>query len=270
MSSPISYAAELPLMRLLNDRASSLLKNATENIASFETKLGQFGGLMAYGLEVTFTPIGKACYIAAEKTVTFVKNNWKPLMAYIFAWMVIITCTGLMYGFKAVALPLTIGLGCGLIFGVITGILAVEVFDPEGKITLWNLLNQVIEKLDPNGTRQIVLSVAVTVLLAASIVFPYVMGAVFGIFAGNQMATKAGSGQNLGKEPSKNDLEKEKLKTDISSMQKTIEDFRVRMEKIEQVEERQGLSQEIGHMLLSLQEMQAALERIYSKTENAV
>jgi len=233
------------------------------SIAKFEGKIGQLMGVIAYGEEALLAPIMIPCASAAEKTISFVKNNWRPLVAYLFAWGIIITCTGLMYGFEAVALPLTIGLACGLVFGIITGILTVKVFDPSGQLTIWNLLNQGIERLDPNGTRQIVLAVAVTVLLAAAVVFPYIIGAVLGHILGNQLATKTGSGRDLGTDPTKHKNEKEALKQQINDMEQKITNIGNRMENLETAREKRRLTKRISEMLIVLKDMKTSLETLY-------
>ena len=246
---------------LFLDDVSDVFSRIPRAAAYLDTRSGQLMGIVAYAADSVFSPIAETCQKSAEKTIGFIKDNWRQLVAYV--------STGLMYGFQTVALPLTIGFACGIAFGLITGILTVKVFDPKGKITLWNLLNQGIEKLDPNGTRQIVLAVAITVLLAASVVFPYVMGALLGIFVGNQLATKAGSSQNLGRDPDKDVIEKERLHHDIASMQQKTHDVRAKLEKIENAEDKAKLSRELGQMIRSLQEMNDSLERLYSKSEEA-
>lgn len=128
-----------------------------------------------------------------EGIVRFVKNNWKRLFLYTLAWAIIVSGMGMMYGFKVTAIPLTIGIGCGAAFGVLTGILTACVFDKKNSRptnTLWGFLNRAFNSLDANGTRAIVVSVCVTVVLAAAVVFPYALGAIFGIIIGNHLATK--------------------------------------------------------------------------------
>lgn len=167
----------------------------------------------------TFAPIVNV----ATKTADFVKNNWHTILAYVFAWGVITVTVGLMYGFEAVAIPLTIGLFCGIAFGIVAGILAVNSFDKTGEHSPWNYLNKGIQQLDMYGTRQIVLAAVVSALLAASTVYPYLMGAVFGILIGYQIAIKAGSGQNLGRDPTKT--------KDKEAMVALAEDIAWRMDK---------------------------------------
>lgn len=192
-------------------------------------------------------PLGIAAYVVkevalhsergAQKTARFVKENWETLLAYSFAWGVIITCTGMLYGFQAVAFPLTIGLGGGLGFGLVFGLLSGSFSD---SFTPWNYLNTAIEHLDQNGTRQIVLAVAVTVVLAASVVFPYALGGVFGLFIAWQVAFKIANDQNLGSNKPYVDhetLQKEATELKASQAAKEIEiaDLNTRLSALEQL-----------------------------------
>lgn len=123
----------------------------------------------------------------------FIKKNWVHLLAYAIAWGVIVTGVGLMYGFKATALPLTIGLGCGFALGTALGIGTVCLFNPKNDHepnTAWGFLNKWFNSLDANGTRAIFVSVGVTVILAATVVFPYALGGAMGCILGNVVATK--------------------------------------------------------------------------------
>ncbi len=200
-----------------------------KNLGQIDQILGSTLGMVSYGL----MPVALALKSAGEKTARFAKDNWRQLIGYILAWAVIITCTGLLYGFQGVALPLTIGLGCGTAFGVIAGILSVKSYDTEGKYTLWNLLNQGIQGLDENGTRQIVSTVAVTVILAASVVFPHVMGAVFGLLIALQVTVKIATDQDLGRDPTKEKKSLETLQRDFVILQKSNLAFKDRLEVLE-------------------------------------
>jgi hypothetical protein len=199
-------------------------------IVRMDNGLNRFLGIVAYGEDKALKEAASLARAAADKISLFVKNNWKPLLAYLVAWSVIIASSGLLYGFKAVALPLTIGLGAGLGFGLIVGILTAKAFG--SKETLWNRLNSVIERLDPNGTRQIVLAVGVSVLLAASVVFPYVLGGLFGMFIGNQLAVKVATEQNLGRSPKDKKNEKEALQKEALDMKWKIEELVKRLESL--------------------------------------
>jgi hypothetical protein len=158
-----------------------------------------------YALYAASAWVSRNVATAAAHTARFVKNNWKQTIGYILAWSVVIVCSGALYGFQAVALPLTIGFAVGLGIGGITGMLTNKIFDPQdqyrGKNTIWDLLNFGIEQLDPNGTRQIVTAISVTVLLAASVIFPYALGGIFGLLVGNQVITKIGFNRDLGPDP---------------------------------------------------------------------
>lgn len=227
-------------------------------LANIDRRSGSVIGLIAYVTEGAGSVIGHV----SQKTVAFVKRNWRQIISYFFAWGTIIACTGLMYGFQAVSLPLTIGMGCGVAFGLITGILTVKVF-PSGRVTPWNLLNNGIGQLDPNGTRQIVLSVAVTVVLAASVVFPYVLGALFGIFIGIQIATKIGVNGDLGQDPDDDKSEKESLKRQMEEMQKKLVEMNIKLHNIESASEKEKLALEMSQMFHKLHDMHGSLERSY-------
>jgi hypothetical protein len=154
--------------------------------------------------------------LTVGKTATFIKNNWQRMTIYLGAWSVVIACAGGLYGFRAVALPLTIGMGGGIVIGCAAGLKMAK--DPNEIDSLWDRLNDAIEKIDPNGTRPIVLSIAVTVILSASVLFPYLMGGVIGVFIGNQAAVKAGSSRNLGPRPLTPEKEIKNLRAQIDEM----------------------------------------------------
>lgn len=208
----------------------------------------------------------------AQSIATFVKNNWNHLIAYIIAWGITITFAGLIYGFDTVALPLTIGAGCGLGLGAVTGVATAAIVVHKNKIaakfaeqnkaststdsplivvegleaqipplaapvenhnapildinhyTVWGLLNSAIEWLDHNGSRQIMMPIIVTVILAGAVAFPYVVGGVIAAIIANHVAAKIFSGMNLGRSPvqEKNifqlEYELELAKTKISQL----------------------------------------------------
>ncbi len=151
--------------------------------------IGDLGASVASGASSIATTIK-----TDKGIIRFVRANWGRLLSYTVAWGIIFAGVGLMYGFKATAIPLSIGMGCGSAFGVLLGILSVTVFDSlakeKGNNTLWCLINKGFNSLDSNGTRAILVSVCVTVVMAASVVFPYVLGIIFGIIVGNHLATK--------------------------------------------------------------------------------
>ena len=167
------------------------LDTVQRGMESIDQNIEKAMGAAAYGIDTALSSTGRALSKAGKNAAAFIKKYWPQLIAYIVAWGLIVTCTGLLYGFKAVALPLTIGIGCGLAFGVIVGILTTKSFDKKGKYSLWNILDGLINRVKDPGTRQIVSSVAVTVILAAAVVFPHALGAIFGILIANQLAVQA-------------------------------------------------------------------------------
>ncbi len=217
--------------------------------------LGVGTGIVAYGMDVALAAVGNTLSSTISKTGRFIKENWKPLLGYLAAWGIIVACMGLMHGFEAVALPITIGLGCGIGAGIVSGILIYRAGDRVGKWALWHWINVFIEKLDTNGTRQIITAVAVSVLLTASAVYPYVMGAIFGILIGNQMTMKVATGRNLGRDPETIAKEKKEIveelrklkqevaqnKKDDSEVVKSLKEMiQYATDKLEEIEQRQG------------------------------
>ncbi|MCB1084447.1 MAG: hypothetical protein KDK61_09070 [Simkania sp.] len=181
-------------------------------------------------LKTLVNPIVYNVTNCANKTASFIQNNWRSLILFIVAGGVIIGGVGLMYGFEAVSLPLVIGFGCGLPIASLSGIIVTKWIDPEGKIennTLWQLINAGLNKLPANGARPIVISVAVTVILAASAVFPLVMGIGFGILIGNHVATKIGLQQNFSSEGSQRKAQK--LRDRVDHLIKEMQDIQTQL-----------------------------------------
>lgn len=178
---------------------SSLLYEAVNRCALF---ILQVANGLGEGIGFVATTLGINLLSAARLTIHFIRENWEYILAHLVAWAVVIICSGIIYGFEAVALPLIIGLGCGLAFGGITGILTVKIFDDndsaQGRNTAWDALNHyLLHRLPSAGVKTILLSLSVTVLLAAAVVYPYALGAIFGLVVGNHAITIIGFGRNL-------------------------------------------------------------------------
>lgn len=167
-----------------------------------EQKVGVLWAAAGSGCYMVSASAGKSMKAVTTRVQRFVRENWKTVMLYVFAWGVIVGFSGFLYGFKAVALPLTIGMGAGFVVGGLAGVLTTTIFDPldkyNGKNSAWDVINMGINKLDPNGTRQVVLGIAITVILAAAVIYPHALGAIFGVLVGNQLITKIGFNKNLG------------------------------------------------------------------------
>lgn len=133
---------------------------------------------------------------ATINTALYIKENWGTILLLMSAWGIIIAGIGAMHGFKATALPLTLGLGCGFGFGILTGLLTVHVLDPRNDHhrmnTLWDLLNSGFYKLEANGTRPILLSVAIAVVLWAAGIIPTAMGVIVGTIMGGLITARIG------------------------------------------------------------------------------
>ena len=61
----------------------------------------------------------------AMKVGSFIHQNWKTLVIYAVAWGLIIVSSGILYGFKSTALPLTIGMSAGMGFGLLTSLILI-------------------------------------------------------------------------------------------------------------------------------------------------
>ncbi|SPN73239.1 hypothetical protein C10C_0050 [Chlamydia serpentis] len=133
---------------------------------------------------------------AAQKIGLFLQNNWKYILLYILAWALILVCH------HTVALTLTIWLGVGLGVGVIFGIFTATCIDKENKHkhvnSLWNLINYGILKLDPNGTRQILLATIIASISSLIYALPQAVGLVIGFSIGNQLSINTVYGMRLG------------------------------------------------------------------------
>lgn len=145
--------------------------------------------------------VGLAVYVAAEKTAYFIKNNWPRIIVYLCAFGVIGGASGLLYGFQAMTLPLSIGVGVGIGVGGIAGALVAKIFDPNEKWeydTVWDWINAGIEKLGEHGVKHIAQALAVSLLIHASVVYPYAIGGLFGFLIGNHVVTKIAFRRPLG------------------------------------------------------------------------
>ncbi len=74
-----------------------------------------------------------------------------------------------------------------------------------------------MDKLDPHGTRPIVIAIATTVMLAACVIFPYLLAFIVGLVIGNHVMTNILLYQN----------------TRIPDLEKKLEEARVVFEKIQ-------------------------------------
>lgn len=279
--------------RNFGDCSANALQSCGAGCLSAGKTVGRGLSKVGSGLSKVGSPIKSV----AQSVATFVKNNWNHLIAYIIAWGITITFAGLIYGFDTVALPLTIGAGCGLGFGALTGVATAAIVVHKNKIaaglvaqnraaasteqslesdgitvepsppssehtdapvldinhyTVWGLLNSAIEWLDHNGSRQIMMPIIVTVILAGAVAFPYVVGGIIAAIIANHVAAKIFSGMNLGRDPvhEKNIFEleyqikllEEKNKALTDEQKRLTADLLARLQKITQGFEGQDAS----------------------------
>ncbi len=169
-----------------------------------------------------------------QKLTNYLIENWESLVFFVIALTVIISGTGLMYGFKAVALPLLYGMGGGLVIGGITGLITVFWIDPQGEIkpnTFWGLTNTYLNKLNPNGIRPIVIAIAVPVILAVTVVTPAPMGIGFGFIIGNHVVTAIGHQKELSLNEDKatnHPVTIEELQRKVDDLERQVQSLRPR------------------------------------------
>lgn len=164
--------------------------------------------------ETFHTYIGKHVNEVAKRISLYLKgdkdtNNVKSLFFYIAAWGAIAVGFGLLHGFQATALPLTIGMAGGCALGIVVGIITVKSvpftednikrIDPKeleekgiqphiDKYSLWGLTTIWLDSLDANGTKMIIQTVLVTVLMTFTPIFPVPAGVLIGGICGNFIA----------------------------------------------------------------------------------
>lgn len=127
----------------------------------------------------------------AIKTYHYIKDNFGTLVKNIISWAVIITCVGLLYGFSATAEPLAIGIGCGMGFGALLGLISWKLLEktshdlanyPDSN-TLWKNINGLMSQ--SVGTSGILATIVVTVIFAALAIFPFEVGIMMGVIMGS-------------------------------------------------------------------------------------
>lgn len=151
---------------------------------------------------------------ATKKTIDFIKRNWGKLLGFTLAWAAIIALAGSLGGYNIVSLPLTIGLSCGLVFGLLIGIITLEIYKEPGADTvtkssltkessMWGKINKWLNGLD-KVTSSIVLSLAVMFIVAAALKFPPVVAFAIWVPIGHHVAITIGLEKNLGSQRSDN------------------------------------------------------------------
>ena len=120
------------------------------------------------------------------------------------AWGFVICGIGISaigtYEFSSTAVNMTIGLGCGMAFGILTGLFAHKLIlqnreyhaDEMAYHSLWSLINVGLWKIESEFMRFLVTSVAVTVIMGIAMPLPLPMGACCGIVMGNHLAIQMG------------------------------------------------------------------------------
>lgn len=186
---------------------------------------------MAHVTEASARGIGSALYEGSGRVGTYIKEHWKTLVIYSVVWALIIVSSGILYGFKRTALPLTIGISAGLGFGLVTALLTTKIFDPhnkhQGRNTAVGWFKHHSVKVDPT-TKQIALTILVAVYLAACIKFPHATGALTGAVIGNHLFVELLCHKN---KKTKQQLEEQKQvecdhKEEVAQLRKEMEELK--------------------------------------------
>ncbi len=133
-------------------------------------------------------------YRVVHQIYVFVRDHFAKIVKFFLSWAVILSFTGLLYGFHATSLPLSIGLGCGAAVGVVLGICSKAIFHKTrcaldanpGKNTIYGQISWWLWEQD-EGTKALLNCVAVTVIFAAIAIFPLETGVFLGVLVGNHV-----------------------------------------------------------------------------------
>lgn len=174
---------------------------------------------------------------AAQHTKTYMRRNWIRLTAISVAWAVIILGTGILYGFQGdgsllgglefTAKPLAIGFASGLGFGILTGIMTKLAYkyndNPEEGKTIAEVLQY--DWLGRLGmtTQMLIITISISIALAAIPVIPVPMGVVFGTVVGNYLSTKFAFDADLTEDKA---AQLERLRTELETLKLAIEKHR--------------------------------------------
>jgi len=172
------------------------------NIAAQRTKTFSLSCLTSLRTHV-FTPVATDSY----KMWQYLCLHKIAISGNLLAWSAILIFCGTLYGFKAVALPMVIGMGPGTLGGILLGVLAaktlkppemplppqlgedppiIDVEDPSTKETVYAKLQSLQTKFNdlPYWTRTLLIAIAASAHLAACAALPYAAGAFSGSILG--------------------------------------------------------------------------------------
>lgn len=130
----------------------------------------------------------------AQKLARFIRENWKILGALIVAATVLIVGAGFLHGWEFCALHMAVGTGCGLVFGILSGVISAKLGSEKTPLTL---LMNFKEKLHQTGVGEFVIQIGVTVSLLGLVFIPSGFGAALGILFGFHIANQAANGNDF-------------------------------------------------------------------------
>jgi len=165
---------------------ASTLQLSSKATTHYAGKFGRMFTQVAHVTEDNAHSISSSFTKSTGRVGTYVSEHWETLVIYTVAWALIIVSSGILYGFKRTALPLTIGMSAGLGFGFVTALLTTKVFESNETAVSWFAKKSL--HVDPT-TKQIGLTIMVAVYLAACIKFPHATGGITGAVIGNHLFT---------------------------------------------------------------------------------
>lgn len=196
----------------VSEVVTSIFACIGEHLRIFRDNLVETATSAGQGIRYGAGVVGENVKVGAVHIKDYLKNreHRQKVIIYLLAWAVIIVLLGVLasgilngqgshvaQGFSRVSLPLIIGFAPGTLVGVITSIVVRKILQtrsPEvqekwkSRNTIWKILSGALDTQD-EGTKRIAYGVVVPVLVAAAILQPYALGALFGFISANHVAT---------------------------------------------------------------------------------
>lgn len=116
----------------------------------------------------------------------FFNLNKSSLLTYAVAWGLILCSIGMLHGYESTTIPFSIGMGAGMGLGLLGGAICAYVFQIKNSVG-GRITKRANNDLDFT-TRNIALTVFVTIYLTATTRMPPGMGLITGALMGDHLA----------------------------------------------------------------------------------
>lgn len=140
-----------------------------------------------YAVDPANTYCLKPAMEGIHKIGVYIRDHQKSAVANIVAWGLILIFCGGVHGFKAVSLPMFIGIGPGILGGLLIGLIAYKSFHHQHEGRIWTHLKNELRAI-PEWTRTLLLAIMASGYLMACCQMPYATGALAGIFLGSLLS----------------------------------------------------------------------------------